>query len=86
MGREIFQHGLAQQGVGAGLIALTLTAQPSDDVGVKAKRQLLFQRTVEGITDGIFPEFFRQFRNIGSIDAIIGPLQKFLQTAFSARA
>ena len=51
--------------------SLALPSQPGDHIGVKAKSQLQFQRSIERITDRVLPEPLLQFRDIGSIDLVV---------------
>src|SRR5208337_105287 len=82
-GVHIAQHGISQQGIRAGLVAAALPPQPSDDVGVKAKRELLLQGPVEGIANRVLPELLRQFRDIGSVDLVVRPPSKHFQSPFA---
>jgi len=80
---QIAQHGIPQQGICAGLIAPALPPQPGNHIGVKAKSQLLLQRSIEGIADSVLPEPLRQFRDVGSIDLVVRPPREFFKTAFA---
>jgi len=80
---QIAQHGIPQQGICAGLIAPALPPQPGNHIGVKAKSQLLLQRSIEGIADSVLPEPLRQFRDVGSIDLVVRPPRELFKTAFA---
>ena len=80
---QIAQHGIPKQGICAGLIASALPPQPSYHIGVKAKSQLKFQRSIEGVADCVLPEPLRQFRDVGGIDLIIRPPRELFKTAFA---
>ncbi len=54
---EVLKHGLAEEGVGAGLVAFAVFAEPGDNVGVEAQGELFLERAVVGVADGVFPEF-----------------------------
>ena len=60
-----------------------LPPQPGNHIGVKAKSQLLLQRSIEGIADSVLPELLRQFRDVGSIDRVVKPPRELFKTAFA---
>jgi hypothetical protein len=82
---QVLQHGITKQSICPRLIAPALSPKPSDNIGVKAKSQLLLQRPIEGIADRVLPELLRQFRDVGSIDLVVGPPRKLFQAAFAPR-
>src|ERR1700735_2780331 len=71
-GRGFLEHGGAQQGIQSSLIAFAVFAQPGDDVGVETDGELLFHRAVEGGGNGVLPELFGGFGDIGEVDLAVG--------------
>jgi len=69
---KVAEHGRAEEGVGASLVALALLAKPSDDVSIEAKGELPLDGAIEGIADGIAPELFREFRDVGEVNFSVG--------------
>ena len=78
---EVSEHGGAEQGVCAGLVALALFAEPSDDVRIEAKSELPLYRAIKGIhraktarwrrvADGVAPEFLGELRDVGEDDRV----------------
>jgi len=68
---EVAEHGFAKEGVGAGLIAFAVAAEPGDDVGVEPQGELLFNGAIEGIADGVAPEFIAERREVREVDGAI---------------
>src|SRR5437773_923251 len=81
---QIPQHGFTKQGICPGLIAPSLSPKPGNNIGIKAKSQLLFQRSVEGIADRVLPELLRQFRDVGCIDLAVWPPRELFQAALAS--
>jgi hypothetical protein len=46
---EVAEHGIGEESVSAGLVALTLAGQPGDYVGVEPESKLLFAGAIEGM-------------------------------------
>lgn len=57
--------------------------EPEDHIGVEPKCQLLLHGAVERITDSVFPELFRKFRNIGKVDRAVGPLRELSEATLA---
>src|SRR5580700_4766818 len=71
----MLQHVLPKGAIHVGLIALTLWSmalEPSNHVHINAKRELLFDRTIEQAPFGAGP--VTDLRNVTRIDSIIGKL------------
>jgi hypothetical protein len=49
-------HDLSEQGIGSGLIAFALLAEPSKHIRIQAKCYLLLDGPVEWVPHGILPE------------------------------
>jgi len=66
------EHTLAQDVVGAGLIAFAAFFQPGDHIGVEAHRDSLLQGTIKPAADCVFPCMGREFWDIGGVDLVVG--------------
>ena len=66
------QHGITQDSVDAGLVALAIGFQPLQNVGIDAHRCGLLDGPVEGVAGGVFPEVFRQRRNVAGVNVLVG--------------
>ena len=77
------EHGGAEEGVGAGLVALAVATEPGDDVGVEAEGELFFDRAIKRIADGIAPELFAEFWDVGEIDGAFRLGSEFAETALA---
>jgi len=66
------QHRFPEHAVHPSLVALPLFAEPSDYIGVKAHRQLLFHGLVKRIANRICPEILGQRWDVEKVDLRIG--------------
>ena len=55
----LMQHGITQNSVDAGLVALAIGFQPLQNVGIDAHRGGLLDGRVDGVAGGVFREAFR---------------------------
>ena len=68
----LMQHRITQDGVDAGLVALVIGFQRLQNVGIDANRSGLLDGPVEGVPGGVFPEVFRQRRNVAGVNLLVG--------------
>jgi hypothetical protein len=67
-------HGLAEEGVDAGLVAGAGALEPGQDVGVEADSDGAFDGAVEFADDG--PATVRDFGDVGCIDVLVAETDK----------
>ena len=67
-------HGLAEEGVDAGLVAGAGALDPGEDVGVEADGDGAFDGPVEFADDGLAP--IRYFGDVGGIDVLVTEAEK----------
>ena len=68
-------HGLAEEGVDAGLVAGAGTFEPSEDVGVDADGNGAFDGAVELADYGVGPA--GEFGGVGEVDLVVGETGEF---------
>ena len=78
---KVAEHGVAEEGVGAGLVALALAAKPGDDVGVEAEGELLLDGAIEGIAGSVPPKLVGERWDVRKIDRAVGLAGEFGETA-----
>lgn len=78
---KLAEHGIAEEGVGAGLVAFALAAKPDDDVGVEPEGKLLLYGAIEGIAGSVPPKLAGKRRDVRKIDRAIGLAREFGETA-----
>jgi hypothetical protein len=81
---EVAEHGGAEKRVGASLVALSLLAKPRDDVRIEPKGELPLDGAIEGIADGIAPELFREFRDVGEVNGAVRGAASFAKRRLRA--
>ena len=78
---KVAEHGVAEEGVGAGVVAFALAAKPGDDVGVEAEGQLLLDGAIEGVADSVAPKLVGERRDVRKIDRAVRLVSEFDETA-----
>jgi hypothetical protein len=69
---HVVQHVLAQDSVRTSLVSLPRLFQPGHDIGIKTHGNCTFHRSIELAANCILPCGRRKFRNVGSVDLLIG--------------